>query len=195
MRGSTSGGLMLRRRRGIFDRLWRVRQRAGDIASGVQHDRPGDDRDHGRDRHRHVDRSVKAAPACSASAAAADGSSDCDTPSRAPTDSLAALAASGGSCDTSTLLRYADATMLPRMAMPSAPPSSRVVSLTADPTPALLSGTDDMIVPVAGGIVSAMPPASITSATTMRPYGVSGARNVKTTNPAAIPVNPARRPC
>ena len=35
--------------------------------------------------------------------------------------------------------------MLPRMAMPSAPPSSRVVSFTADPTPALLSGTDDMI--------------------------------------------------
>src|SRR4051794_39592370 len=134
--------------------------------------------------------SVKAAPACSTSAVAAAGSSVCDTPSAAPTDSLAAPAASGGSFATSTLVRYADDTMLPRMAMPSAPPSSRVVSLTAEPTPALLSGTDDMIAPVAGGIVNAMPPASNMSASMITRYGVSGARNAMITNPAAIPEKP-----
>ena len=77
--------------------------------------------------------------------------------------------------------------MLPSTAMPSAPPSSRVVSLTAEPTPALLSGTDDMIAPVAGGIVSAMPPAS----STQRDHdhevrGVRARSNAITVKPAAI---------
>ena len=49
--------------------------------------------------------SVNAAPACTISAAPADGSSELETPNAAPTDSLAASAASGGSCETSTLLR------------------------------------------------------------------------------------------
>ena len=47
--------------------------------------------------------------------------------------------------------------MLPRMAMPSAPPSSRVVSFTAEPTPAFESGTALMISPVAGAAVMPMP--------------------------------------
>ena len=41
--------------------------------------------------------------------------------------------------------------------MPRAPPSSRVVSFTADPTPAFDSGTDVMISPVAGAAVMPMP--------------------------------------
>ena len=53
--------------------------------------------------------------------------------------------------------RYALFTMLPKMAMPSAPPSSRVVSFTADPTPAFVSGTALMISLVAGAAVRLMP--------------------------------------
>ena len=41
--------------------------------------------------------------------------------------------------------------------MPRAPPTSRVVSLTAEPTPALDSGTDEMMALVAGAVVQAMP--------------------------------------
>ena len=89
-------------------------------------------------------------------------------PTAAPTDSPAASATSGGRPVRSNPDRYCDATMLPSTAMPSAPPNSRVVSLTADPMPALLSGTDDMIAPVAGAIVTAMPPARSTSAPAIR---------------------------
>ena len=45
------------------------------------------------------------------------------------------------------------------MATPIAPPTWRVVSFTADPTPALPSGNELMIDSVAGAIVSDMPPA------------------------------------
>ena len=47
--------------------------------------------------------------------------------------------------------------MLPITAMPRAPPTSRVVSLTAEPTPDLASGTDDTMALVAGAVVQAMP--------------------------------------
>jgi hypothetical protein len=43
--------------------------------------------------------------------------------------------------------------------MPSAPPSSRVVSLTADPTPNLSAGTAPMIASVTGVMARAMPAA------------------------------------
>jgi hypothetical protein len=55
---------------------------------------------------------------------------------------------------------YTDETTEPRMATPSAPPSSRVVSFMAEPTPALPRGTDDMISVVSGVMVVAMPAAS-----------------------------------
>ena len=45
------------------------------------------------------------------------------------------------------------------IATPSAPPTWRVVSFTAEPTPALPSGSEPMIDSVAGAIVSAMPKA------------------------------------
>ena len=48
------------------------------------------------------------------------------------------------------------------MATPSAPPTWRVVSFTAEPTPALASGSEPMIDSVAGAIVSAMPQAITT---------------------------------
>ncbi len=46
--------------------------------------------------------------------------------------------------------------------MPRAPPTSRVVSFMAEPTPALLGGNDDTIASEAAGISIAMPAASIT---------------------------------
>ena len=55
---------------------------------------------------------------------------------------LRGLAEAGSSRPPRSMLaRYGELTMLPNTAMPSAPPSSRVVSLTAEPTPALASGT------------------------------------------------------
>ena len=59
--------------------------------------------------------------------------------------------------------RKCDATRLPSTATPSAPPSSRVVSFTAEPTPALCNGSDCMIAPVDGAVVMPMPSASTTS--------------------------------
>ena len=53
----------------------------------------------------------------------------------------------------------------PSTATPRAPPTWRVVSLTAEPTPALASGSDPMIDSVAGGMTSARPAARTTSDT------------------------------
>ena len=47
--------------------------------------------------------------------------------------------------------------MLPRIATPSAAPSSRVASFIAEPMPARRAGTADMIDAVDGDIASAMP--------------------------------------
>src|SRR5947207_3321157 len=47
--------------------------------------------------------------------------------------------------------------MLPSTATPSAPPVWRVVSLTAEPTPAFPGGSDPMIDSVAGDVVKPMP--------------------------------------
>ena len=60
------------------------------------------------------------------------------------------------------------------MATPSAPPTWRVVSFTAEPTPALPSGNEPMIDSVAGAIVSAMPQAM----STMRKIDVGPVRAV-----------------
>ena len=47
--------------------------------------------------------------------------------------------------------------MLPMTATPRVPPSSRVASLTAEPTPAFALGTTPMIASVAGALVRPMP--------------------------------------
>ena len=49
--------------------------------------------------------------------------------------------------------------MLPRMATPRAPPTWRVVSFMAEPTPALSSGSEPMIDSVAGDMAMPMPSA------------------------------------
>src|SRR5262245_12179122 len=52
---------------------------------------------------------------------------------------------------------YCEAKMLPRTATPSAPPVWRVVSFTADPTPARPGGSDPMIDSVTGDTVIPIP--------------------------------------
>ncbi len=47
--------------------------------------------------------------------------------------------------------------MLPSTATPSAPPVCRVVSLTAEPTPAFPGGREPMIDSVAGAVVRPIP--------------------------------------
>ena len=58
---------------------------------------------------------------------------------------------------------YTAAVMLPRIATPSAPPISRVVSFIAEPTPALSRGKAPMIDSVAGAIAKPMPRPTTTS--------------------------------
>ena len=74
--------------------------------------------------------------------------------------------------------------MLPKTAMPSAPPTSRVVSFMAEPTPALASGTALMMLPVAGAAVIAIPEARSTRATARTTYGVSVPTWLKTAMPS-----------
>ncbi len=57
----------------------------------------------------------------------------------------------------------------PSTATPSAPPISRVVSFTAEPTPALAGGSEPMIDSVAGGMTSARPTASTISEASTSP--------------------------
>ena len=59
-------------------------------------------------------------------------------------------------------LAYSDAYTLPSTATPRVPPSNRVASLTAEPTPALAFGTTPMIASVAGALVRPMPVPSTT---------------------------------
>jgi hypothetical protein len=77
------------------------------------------------------------------------------------------------------------------MAIPSAPPSSRVVSFTAEPTPALASGTALMMLPVAGAAVMLMPTASSPSATASATYGDDTPTTLSTPNPAAMNTKPS----
>ena len=59
--------------------------------------------------------------------------------------------------------RYTELSTEPITAMPMAPPTSRVTSFTAEPTPALARGSEPMIDEVDGGMISAIPAASTMS--------------------------------
>ena len=86
--------------------------------------------------------------------------------------------------------------MLPTIATPSAPPSSRVVSLTAEPTFARSGGSAPMIDSVAGAPARPMPAPMRTSATASRPYPVPVVTVAATASPAenrTIPVVATRR--
>ncbi len=65
-----------------------------------------------------------------------------------------------------------DANTLPTIATPRVPPSSRVVSLTADPTPALSADSEPMIASVPGAVVRPRPAPSSTIWIAISRYGV-----------------------
>ena len=79
------------------------------------------------------------------------------------------------------------------MATPSVPPSSRVVSLTAEPTPAFSAGNDPMIASVAGAITMPSPPAMKPIEMTIIQYGTSTAKLALRTNPTAIGTGDTQR--
>jgi len=88
-----------------------------------------------------------------------------------PTDASAAAANLAGRArvESCTEATYCEVAMLPRIATPSAPPSSLVVSFHAEPTPDFAGGTEAMINVVDGAIVRLMPSACTTSTTTSHP--------------------------
>src|SRR5688572_21762848 len=67
--------------------------------------------------------------------------------------------------------------MLPMIATPRAPPIWRVVSLTAEPTPALSRGRAPITDSVAGAIVRPMPAAIAQNMTSTTRYGEVRVRN------------------
>src|SRR5262245_56310872 len=74
--------------------------------------------------------------------------------------------------------------------MPSAAPSSRVASFIAEPAPARLAGTADMIDAVIGDIDNAIPLTSGTIDSSTYQYGVCGVSSRKSAMPTAIPSMP-----
>ena len=79
---------------------------------------------------------------------------------------------------------------LPTIATPSAPPIWRVVSFTAEPTPALASGSDPMIDSVAGAITRAWPNAISINRHTRSPYELSTWSWVISTSPVPAIARP-----
>ena len=80
-------------------------------------------------------------------------------------------------------LRYCAARMLPITATPTAPPTSRVVSLTAEPTPALSIGSDRTMPVDRVGSASDVPVAVTTNDAPMKRYGVDSLMNDNMTRP------------
>ena len=84
-----------------------------------------------------------------------------------------------------------DAKTLPTIATPRVPPSSRVVSLTAEPTPALSADNEPMIDSVAGAVVRPRPPPSISICVAISRYGVAASAVDAHARPAAKMARPA----
>ncbi len=115
----------------------------------------------------------------------------------APIESETLAATSAGTeapealTDAAIELAKTDEYTLPMMATPRAPPTWRVVSLTADPTPALSRGSEPMIDSVAGAMVRAMPVAMMTKAKNTGVYPAEGSTWVMTQRPVATVSRPA----
>ena len=76
--------------------------------------------------------------------------------------------------------------------MPNAPPSSREVSFTAEPTPAFESGTEVMIRPVAGATVMATPAPSNATAAANNGYARVGRQRGQHAEPSGDDGEPER---
>src|SRR5688500_17617456 len=77
-------------------------------------------------------------------------------------------------------------------AIPTAPPTSRVVSLTAEPTPALSIGSDRTIPVDSVGNANAEPVETTTSVTANKMYGVDSLTNDIARRPTGSRQRPAR---
>ena len=89
------------------------------------------------------------------------------------------------------------AATLPMTATPSAPPSSRTVSFTAEPTPARAGGSVAMISSVAAGMAMPAPRPNSRSPTPVGRYEVPSTNAACTATPPAassVPVTTAMRP-
>src|SRR5437879_13192734 len=78
----------------------------------------------------------------------------------------------------------------PITATPSVPPTCRVVSLTAEPTPALAGGSASMIDAVDGALVSPRPPPSSTICAAISAYPVLAPTAAVQAKPTAIEARP-----
>src|ERR1700758_5579939 len=83
-----------------------------------------------------------------------------------------------------------DANTLPTIATPRVPPSSRVVSLTAEPTLALSALSEPMIDSVAGAVANPSPPPSNSIWAAVWLYGVPASTVDAHASPAANMTNP-----
>src|SRR5690606_19035025 len=86
---------------------------------------------------------------------------------------------------------YDEVTSDPSTATPSAPPSSRVVSFMAEPTPALDTGTAAMISVVSGVMARATPVARNMIGTYIHQMAVSPPMNEKLNSPTATEPRPS----
>src|SRR5918995_2159008 len=80
--------------------------------------------------------------------------------------------------------------MLPSTAPPSVPPTSRVVSFTADPTPAFSGGSDARIDSVAGAAAEPSPNPIRIIAVAITEYAVEASLVAAIANPPAIRASP-----
>ena len=77
------------------------------------------------------------------------------------------------------------------IATPKVPPSSRAVSLTADPMPALAGGSAPMIASVAGALTRPSPPPMKNICPTTNQYDDVAVSRVVQAKPTAIEARPA----
>ena len=113
-----------------------------------------------------------------------------ETANAAPTDCSAADRAASGRLNGASNLTicglYVVAKMLPMIATPSVPPTSRLVSFIAEPTPAISRGNEPIIDSEAGLVTSASPHAINTMLPTTGPKYALFALNI----PAPICATP-----
>src|SRR5207302_5839771 len=108
---------------------------------------------------------------------------------------ICAAVACGNPCATSCPVRArrnADVTMAPSRATPNTPPSSRLVLVAAEATPACLVGTEAITAAVMGAMVRAMPEPHTTMDGKMTPkYEDAGSERSMRARPIAERAGPA----
>ena len=80
--------------------------------------------------------------------------------------------------------------IVPSSAMPNTPPTSRLVFVIAEPSPARCGPTEFITAAVMGAIVDAMPWPMIANSTPITQYGVSGVRRESAIRPLPARISP-----